>query len=591
MVSFFPREAWPLCMLGLLTFALALWQSRTELRVTVPLPDENGTEVESAATSPQPPTPALTPPAAAATSSVCSAPQNDSTAAVTREASCSYTVVPLEYLKIRDFIVQQAGRHWRRRKAQEERRVQAEMKEAACQYTFRRYTGSHSGDFDLFINEHTPVPTKPLFGSVQGPEFRWCGPKRQFTGCRACGYSCNMFGFMYADEPALSSWRFPYPSLKGPVKVWVKGHKRDRKKKGPEKCRVRCGYGYGPVVSDGGPKFRRPWLEVHHGPDNREAGATALRMGYAVSEGLNWTGHGCSQMVDAPTVFFGKLEWPNLARDNFAHWTHDAFFPLFMNIVNQLGFDALPKAPGDKPGYVVVTNEADFRWFAGAGLGWLMELLAPVRMEPREGLCFSRAYFDCPKPATMKPQWQFQHWLQGHGMSFRPLPVVDSRPHLVIMVRQVGGTRYIANWEKLRQVAEQDGFRVTVPLDPTKRMYVNDKALLKDKLVGVFQSAHCVIGMHGSELALMPLIPNRSVIVEICPTEYRYLDPWYIDQADAHGLTLIRWAPSNATTVYGEKAPKEDKYTAGWWRGRQSDFHPHPTEMRELLRAVRRLIS
>eukprot|EP01062_Namystynia_karyoxenos_P031779 TRINITY_DN2354_c2_g2_i1.p1 TRINITY_DN2354_c2_g2~~TRINITY_DN2354_c2_g2_i1.p1 ORF type:complete len:617 (+),score=182.13 TRINITY_DN2354_c2_g2_i1:136-1986(+) len=606
------RDALPVLLLVGASLALAWWQSQTEPTLAEPpVPDGGG--------APAPPPAPAAPEregegegaglgrdgsgnGTAALGGVLLHGANRSCAGVSSDASvlwaqtgpCQWQVVPLGWLAVPDIML--LGRRGSKQVRLAHQARGMALRDSLCKFAFRRRTLDLGGDLDLLLSPHTPdpaaegAPHRPaavVFPPV-APAVRWCGPRNEFINCRSCGYSCNLFGFMYAWERKLSAWGFPYPARKGPVQVACRGHLRDPKhRKGGKKCKVRCGYKLGPQFSDGGQGFRRQWLEIG-AEGNQESVMTATRLGYAVTQKHNVTASDCYRIVQAPAIFYGTMEWPVLPRTNFAHWTHDAFFPLFMNIYNALGPGVLPARPGENTSYVVVVKESEFASYAAAGLGWLLEALAPWRLEPHRGLCFTRAYFDCPIVNWMGPVGPLQNWLQGLGMSFAPLPVAPA-PRLVLMVRHEGGTRYLENWEELADSARRLGWDVRTPLRPQAKLNVVSRALLWE-LAPLLQGAHCVVGFHGAELALMPLMPNGSVVVEICPREYRYLDTWYLDQAEAHGLHLLRWAPPNASATYGQ-GPKEDQWSAGWWRSRKSSWRLPHREWALVLRAARELIG
>eukprot|EP00756_Hemistasia_phaeocysticola_P065835 Hpha_TRINITY_DN881_c0_g2::TRINITY_DN881_c0_g2_i1::g.195013::m.195013 len=527
----------------------------------------------------------------------CQAVPPDPQLVVEEEGDCRVDVLPASHLERQSYKQMQAtGQELKRTLRKEAIELALGRQKRQLKYTFVRHLTEWGSQIDLLINSYTDQPNVPLFGEGRPKQFDWYWSAAKINGCNGCGYSCNLFGFMYYEDKSLSQPVLPYPLHLPPAKIFVPGGKRDpkyNKAMGSKKCLVRCGYFMHGHSSDGGKYNKRPVMEFYEG-SSLGAMLTARRLGYHIR---NMSKHEfpqqrCGQLITKRAIVFGKLEWPDLTRDNFAHWFHDMFFPLFMKIMQVVGIEGMPTSQGTLKGdgYVVVVPEQDFQKALKGGMSWLLEILAPNRTEPHPGLCLEQAYFDCPATATMKPTFQLQQWLAGVGWSYAPLPV-PARPLLVMMLRLPGGSRFIGNWQELERVAIEEGWDVKVPLDPRKKMVANNATTLREEIIPAYRNAHCVMGFHGSELALMPLMRNRSVVIEICPRDYRYLDNWYVEQAEAQGLRLLRWAPNNDTATYGSKFDKFDHYSPGWWRARQSEWNFTIPEFRVILKSARRLLT
>eukprot|EP00756_Hemistasia_phaeocysticola_P006473 Hpha_TRINITY_DN13849_c0_g3::TRINITY_DN13849_c0_g3_i2::g.69848::m.69848 len=531
----------------------------------------------------------------------CQEVPEDQALVVHGAGECAVQVMPKAHLEKNSYVwLQATGKKLRRALRKEARETELGVANRKLQYVFVRHVTEWGSEIDLLLNPFTAAPSLPLFGKGRPKRFDWYFAAHKIFHCMGCGYSCNLFGFMYYHDRRLSNPVLPYPLRKPPVQVFIPGFRRDPKYPkglGKAKCLIRCGTRMGAHVSDGGHWQSRPFMEFFHINEHPEVLLTARRLGYYTQNRTKdystvYPAGKCSTTITKPAIVFGKLEWPDLPRDNFAHWFHDVFFPLFMKIMYAVGVKGMPTSAGhfEGEGYIVVIDERDFQNAVVGGLGWLLNILAPNRTSPKPGLCLQRAYFDCPAPASMKPTYQLQQWLAGVGWLYAPLPLTY-RPVLVLMLRLPGGSRFIRNWEALVETATALGWEVKVPLDPRRGMKVNDQKALRDVLLPAIRSAHCVVGFHGSELALMPLMHNRSVVVEICPRDYRYMDTWYVEQAEAQGLRLLRWAPSNTTATYGNKYPTVDKYTPGWWRARPADWDLPIPEFAAVLRAARRLLD
>ena len=373
-------------------------------------------------------------------------------------------------------------------------------------------------------------------GDLDTPVVRWT---QRFRGCRLCGYSCSGFHIL----PRSPKEQFAYPVVRRKalqVKVIVS----------PEKI----------VASAPKNQFR---LYVYGADRNLEGALTAYFQGWStsISRGrlLSQT---CRIVVTRPTFFFRRRSVATLAQTNIAHWLHDVLFPIFMTIYNHVG-DPL------SADFAVVPDEGDAThalwseyWAVGEIGQKLLSALVPYRSRVQlgAGMCFRHAVFDCPAADSMRPIAPFQRWLAAaKRLSFAPLPVPPPVPaagtasgaagtalRLTLLMRCPGGSRYLAGHEEMRRVARQEGFVVATP--PPVPIFLQMTAL-----VTVLQRTHVLAGVHGSELAPMLFMPNGSVVVEIVPQEFRYHDAWYVGQAAASGLHLLRLTPFATTyTMYGE---------------------------------------
>eukprot|EP01059_Diplonema_ambulator_P012279 TRINITY_DN2253_c0_g1_i2.p1 TRINITY_DN2253_c0_g1~~TRINITY_DN2253_c0_g1_i2.p1 ORF type:complete len:554 (+),score=85.90 TRINITY_DN2253_c0_g1_i2:32-1663(+) len=250
----------------------------------------------------------------------------------------------------------------------------------------------------------------------------------------------------------------------------------------------------------------------------------------------------CSQVTEAPTFFFKRRNTPYF-RNNIAHWIHDLLFPVFMTLHNHMGDAILSK------NYYIVPDldapEAAFKqnWGIADSNVFLTELAGPGRrLTPQHNHCFKHAIFDCPTPDSMEPIQPFQTWLKSKlKMSFEP--VAPLSPTITVMVRCPGGSRYLENAPLMLRTAQEEGYTVrnasTVPVFTQM-----------NTLVQTLQSTNVITSIHGSEIAPMLFMRNGSVVIEIIPNEFRYLDAWYITQAAAAGLHLIRLSPNQTNVKY-----------------------------------------
>eukprot|EP00754_Rhynchopus_humris_P043686 Rhum_TRINITY_DN3444_c0_g1::Rhum_TRINITY_DN3444_c0_g1_i1::g.10662::m.10662 len=393
-------------------------------------------------------------------------------------------------------------------------------------------------EVDVSQTPHTPLSVEGVRGVLReggGPDMpvvRWT---QRFRGCRLCGYSCSGFHIL----PRTPKEQFAYPVVRRKAlqaKVIVS----------PEKI----------VASAPKNQFR---LYVYGADRNLEGALTAYFQGWStsISRGrlLSQT---CRSVVTRPTFFFRRRSVATLAQTNVAHWLHDVLFPMFMTIYNHVG-------DPQSADFAVVPDEGDAThalwseyWAVGEIGQRLLSTLVPYRSRVQlgAGMCFRHAIFDCPASDSMRPIAPFQRWLAAaKRLSFAPLSVpspvsasgaAGAALRLTLLMRCPGGSRYLAGHEEMRRVARQEGFVVATP--PPVPIFLQMTAL-----VTVLQRTHVLAGVHGSELAPMLFMPNGSVVVEIVPQEFRYHDAWYVRQAAASGLHLLRLTPFATTyTMYGE---------------------------------------
>eukprot|EP01062_Namystynia_karyoxenos_P064878 TRINITY_DN5802_c1_g2_i1.p1 TRINITY_DN5802_c1_g2~~TRINITY_DN5802_c1_g2_i1.p1 ORF type:complete len:766 (+),score=201.44 TRINITY_DN5802_c1_g2_i1:79-2376(+) len=388
---------------------------------------------------------------------------------------------------------------------------------------------------------------------------RWCAHPGFFADfCRACGYSCNLFSTWSPERVHYSHFAYPLGIPTGdhagptpPCQVFVEKSlvfpKRDSRK----------------VL---------PMVRVQHRLRLYGATAaqyeTAVRMGWDVrerSEGTLAEQPCVGKPADALTFFFGITKLRKVLYINVGHWFHDVFFPLFQTISIYVNLTA-----ERVPEYYVQMLPGQWEWSwmpmpELAGMAHLLTSLAPVRPPLRQGQCYSRAVFDCPLANTMGPMRPMQNWLERkHGFSFAPLPWPAAgsgrRPLLLMLLRRWGGDRFLANWEQLAAAARREGYDVQHPLS-TEGSGPENRAAKLLRLAADMQRAHVLVGCHGAEIAGMPFMPRGSVVVEILPTAMRYLDMWYVRQAEAAELSLVRWVLHHRHVFWAAPAPREQLHS------------------------------
>ncbi|KAJ9436806.1 hypothetical protein DIPPA_22489 [Diplonema papillatum] len=362
-----------------------------------------------------------------------------------------------------------------------------------------------------------------LFRALSRRVVRWEEPSPRAESCLRCGYSCSQF--QHFPGPA----GLPYPVVDRPPLFVV------------------CG-------------GRKNAIDVYNHAANPVARETAIAQGWAVytKEGPPPEGAACASVVELPTVFFRRRFLMNLAQSNMGHYLHDVLFPMFMTVYNHVGLEAMhgrryrvvPEGDG--------WDEGPWRRYWAIGFpGTLLSAVFPkeVRETLSDRKCFRRAVFDCPAVLAMHPTGPFHAFLERE-LNFRfaplrPLPPAAPLPgtpagrrqlSMLMMVRCVGGSRYLSNWAELQHIAQVDDFRVTVE---TRNVY----ATFREALL-LYQNSHVLAGIHGAELCGMLFMPTGSVVIEVVPQEYRYLDAWYVRQSNASKLHHLRITPAAADVKY-----------------------------------------
>eukprot|EP01062_Namystynia_karyoxenos_P073306 TRINITY_DN70114_c0_g1_i1.p1 TRINITY_DN70114_c0_g1~~TRINITY_DN70114_c0_g1_i1.p1 ORF type:complete len:671 (+),score=155.47 TRINITY_DN70114_c0_g1_i1:72-2015(+) len=526
-----------------------------------------------------------------------------------------------------------------------------------CPWVFARSAAGAGGHFDLTLPPHTLRISAALPPAAVRARVQWCAARRLLVGCRICGYSCNQLprgeiasgvdlGYPVLGKPPLAvlvepgGYRFTGPGVPPAVDPDSSGSADTSAGNASSLGGGRRLLGMKPGKSKGG-KGRTvrppPWMRAFGAELNPAAATTAARMGFRIVSRpkREFADAPCAARHTALTFFFGRRVHVKHVQGNIGHWLHDILFPVFSTIHNHV--DLVTPGAGAADYQVAAWDTLQGRgwtqeWAIG-GAAHLLNLLTPRRVPLRYGSCFARAVFDCPAANEMRPTRPLQIWLSRKaGFSFAPLPARDTAPNLALMLRRPGGSRFLSNWVTLTAAARGAGWNVTIPVDPKSKDGFVWKRM--HEILPLMQRTHCIAGIHGTELTPMLFMPNGSVVIEMLAVYFRYLDGWYIRQAEASGLHLVRYVLGNGSVAYADwgspepehkvelpagrgelryqgalsgkpkqKAREETRYTVPFWaerrlgrvyefgaRSLRSNFAPPTAEWLRLLQLARSLL-
>eukprot|EP01059_Diplonema_ambulator_P004312 TRINITY_DN14009_c0_g1_i1.p1 TRINITY_DN14009_c0_g1~~TRINITY_DN14009_c0_g1_i1.p1 ORF type:complete len:592 (+),score=160.17 TRINITY_DN14009_c0_g1_i1:26-1801(+) len=418
----------------------------------------------------------------------------------------------------------------------------------SCPFEFRRAVTSRGSDLDVF----THASATPFLRHA--PKITWCAGHKEWRSCRYCGYSCNNFPRLTRLDQSVG---YPHGST---IKLFIDRHRYLTNTSDVWMAEMKEKYPVGRrLLATKYKTMPTPWLRLYgDGQEAHNSVLTAERMGFRVvwrpdSEFNKPETKGrCKATSNTLTFFFGRRLQVKLVQSNIGHWIHDNYFPIF-SVINKY----VPlRTAEDATKYRVVAmddkalSRFNEQWAVGP-LAHLLEAIMPKRRSIYAVYksCITRAVFDCAEENSMEPMEPLWNWLQNvHKMSFTPLGKVQRR-NMLLMLRRPGTSRSIANPGEMASTADSLGWNVSLPLDPT-----TENGTIWMKMLDVLpllQECSLLVGFHGTELAPMIFMPRGSAVVEIVPLYFRYLDAWYIHQAKASSLHLVRWTPANSSVVYG----------------------------------------
>eukprot|EP01065_Artemidia_motanka_P001839 TRINITY_DN10861_c0_g4_i1.p1 TRINITY_DN10861_c0_g4~~TRINITY_DN10861_c0_g4_i1.p1 ORF type:complete len:650 (+),score=41.87 TRINITY_DN10861_c0_g4_i1:140-2089(+) len=472
---------------------------------------------------------------------------------------------------------------------------------AVCPHRFYHAPGVAGSTFELAREPHTEELVQRLPSDVRkrwtSVSWKWCAPPSVSASyARACGYSANVFPeFSVGHAFAVGSWerqaQITYPSLAKPVGVYVAASDRPKVVK---------------KAKQSTPTVRYRHLFVIHSEDSADLNAaqqTAVNMGWSVSaDHSSISTAKCKTVSNTPVMFTGRAKFRKLLRYNVGHWLQDVHFYLFSTIHNKL-----PLLKGHNyttPDYELVMPPLQWElvWSVmahNANAPDLIESLAPKRIVPVPGTCYTNAYFDCPVANSMGPVRPWQDWLTyRHGWSFTPSPVRDRPPRLMLLIRQRGSDRFMSNWRKLAALARDSGWDLDVPLPEEKGRSIGAAGGQLLSKWARYQRTDVAVSMHGAELAAAPFMRNGTVTVEILPTGMKLTDLWYVKMAQASGLHHMRWIlPHKYMHWYGSPplpgsaVPQRCRLDPICMRTTRSDVTIPPAEWVQLLTFLRHFLG
>ena len=453
-----------------------------------------------------------------------------------------------------------------------------------CLFEFRRFYSVSNGEIDLFPLGGQPQQFTYLphinTSRMQSASIKWCADRQKWIGCRTCGYSCNQFSKFVNEDVELE-----YP-IKTSVRLVL-----DRSNKYiKDDCYLRFQNEFNgtgdfdtacqdyPILNDTEAtvesfgsrkllskyKLANPFRFRLFGKtqDQAKMMLTAGRMGFRTiwRPSSEFPYASCKGRTRRElTFFFGRRIHRKLVSTNIGHWLHDNYFPMFSTIHSYVNL-----LSGERQRYrVVAIDDAwQYAWkqtWAVGPLGYLLEAIAPKRPILVYKTCYTNAIFDCPKANSMAPMEYLQKWLEfKHQMSFSPIPdIVDQQRVLLLMLRRSSSSRSIENYKEMISLAEQRQWNVSVPLHPSNSS-IYGKMI---DILPILQTTSLLVGFHGAELSPMIFMPRYSVVIEIVPLYFKYLDGWYIHQANASSHHLIRWSPTNSSLHYGPSWESSDAYS------------------------------
>ena len=443
-----------------------------------------------------------------------------------------------------------------------------------CLNAFSRIPGPRGGDFDVFQSG-----TEASVAPAHTPSIQWCASTAQWRGCRQCGYSCNN---LEAAKGGYIDVGIKYPILRT-IRVYVGNQQRrvytDSAEWNVTQMKVEQLEKPGRHLLSRKKGLASPYLTLFGDAKSYDSALTAERMGFRANyrpteEWNNKKYHTkCLKMVRGITFFFSRRFRMKDVQTNIGHWLHDNYFPMFTVISRYMA--NMTEARHALNYRVVPFDDVYMKGFkqswAVGPLAHLLEALLPRRSKLYvKGKCYAQAVFDCAPANSMEPMQPLHRWLRNvHKMDFMPLlnrktahawssGTLDHPNNMLLMLRKRGTARFIDNYRDMVDTATGLGWNVTVPLNPDA-----GNGTITHRMLDVLehlQTCALMVGFHGNELATMFFMPRGSVVVEIVSVYFRYLDAWYIRQAKASSLHLVRWTPSNESISFGPRWRWEEVY-------------------------------
>eukprot|EP01065_Artemidia_motanka_P040792 TRINITY_DN5181_c0_g1_i2.p1 TRINITY_DN5181_c0_g1~~TRINITY_DN5181_c0_g1_i2.p1 ORF type:complete len:662 (+),score=144.42 TRINITY_DN5181_c0_g1_i2:70-1986(+) len=302
----------------------------------------------------------------------------------------------------------------------------------------------------------------------------------------------------------------------------------------------------------------------------------------------------CSATLDKALLFPLSVH-PQWQEKNLAHFIGDVWHWLF-----QLGREYPIRGSHPIPVimFPVRTLAVASAYAARHGMPSLVRDVAPglvASADVRPGTCFRQLYANCPAPSTLRPMADMHTFMsQKYGWSFTPRTcgtMGSCRANFTLAMRRAAGTRAVANPLEVLRMSAAVGFCAHT---------VRFEGMTLRQVADTLQHTDVLLAMHGAEHAAMSFMRVGSVVIEAVPQWYADEDAFYIAQANAGGLSLLRWRLSGSGLVVyhnglGFGLPCKWLRTVGTWsifqhRSLPSLVHLPPAEYAPVLEAARSLL-
>eukprot|EP01062_Namystynia_karyoxenos_P068103 TRINITY_DN6238_c0_g3_i2.p1 TRINITY_DN6238_c0_g3~~TRINITY_DN6238_c0_g3_i2.p1 ORF type:complete len:675 (+),score=169.38 TRINITY_DN6238_c0_g3_i2:105-2129(+) len=258
---------------------------------------------------------------------------------------------------------------------------------------------------------------------------------------------------------------------------------------------------------------------------------------------------GCARTLER------ALLWPHYvdawAERNFAHFLGDVWHWLFQLVDRYSGGSAAQVGLLPVVFFPANSSERVSTFPRATGLPDVVRAAAPgLTAAGALGAgrtCVRELIVDCPAPNVFRPYGAFQrHLALTRQWSFAPRPPEHpGSPLMVLLLRRPGGSRVLQNPQQVSDIARSKGWCV--------QALRSDRTPLP-RLISALQNADSLAAAHGAELAMMTFLRNASIVIEVVPELYADGDGYYVEQARAGGLTLLRWRLiTRALKYWGKK--------------------------------------